>query len=88
MGEQVSIRMRDGEVFTVEVPDAWGAVMLYKRHDDGGVTVHTESGNSLGLHPDASKAAERWLREYLSDVDRRAEAQTAAMLRKVLRRAH
>jgi hypothetical protein len=86
MGERVAIRKSDGTLFEVNVPDAWGRVMLYERRASGAITAHTESGNRLHLHPDSSKAAERWLREYLSRVDRRAEARSAEMLWKALNR--
>jgi hypothetical protein len=87
MGERVSIRKNDGSVFSVDVPDAWGPVMLYRKHADGGVTVHTEAGCSLKLHPSSSEASERWLLEYLASVRVPAitEAQTAGMLLRVLR---
>ena len=86
MGEIVSIRKHDGDVFSVEVPDAWGPVMLYKRTSRGGVSIHTESGKILVLNPEASEASERWLRGYLADEQARGvtEVQTAEMLRKVL----
>jgi hypothetical protein len=86
MGEIVSVRKTNGDVFSVEVPDAWGAVMLYRKHE-GGVTVHTEKGYSLKLHPEASEAAERWLLKELASVRVPAitEEQTAEMLRNVLR---
>ena len=87
MGERVSIRKINGEVFSVEVPDAWGPVMLYKKIPGGGIMVHTESGCAINLHPAASEAAERWLVKHLASVRTPVitEAQTAEMLRKVLR---